>query len=133
MWLRKVLCAAAMFLPLVLGPVAASAQGRGLERASEASAKAAAGANGKTITELPSGIAKVFSNLPLPPGLARRFTPPPPPSPPAPPPLPPPPPEPEPEPQPEPEPPVCDTQIVYIGGIPYMRDCNGNLTPLFGG
>lgn len=131
MWLRETLWAAAIIFALVLNPVVASAQARGLERAAAASAGSAAGTNGKAITELPRGIAKVFANLPLPPGLARRVTAPPPP--PAPDPEPDPPPAPDPDPDPQPEPPVCDTRIVYIGGMPYVEDCNGNRTPLFGG
>ena len=82
MWLRKILIAAAVVAPLALSPMDVFAQGRGAERSAAAHSQAAAVENGThqlggpTITELPAGIERVFAGRDLPPGLARRYSPP---------------------------------------------------------
>jgi hypothetical protein len=117
MWLRKILIAAAVALPLALNPVHASAQGRGPELAATPDA-------GRTITELNAGLTrKVDGGGALPPGIARRYAPPVT-TPPAP--------EPEPEvqPEPEPEPEPCASMLRMIGFQLFLEDCHGNLTPV---
>jgi hypothetical protein len=133
MLLRKLLLAAAIVAPLASMPSAVSAQEHGRDRANVAGARAEehhawdhGRAKGRR-NELPKGIARGAGGSTLPPGIRRtRHTEPDV--------------QPEPEVQPEPdvqpdpppEPPtVCDTTLVYVGGLPYLQDCNGNQTPLF--
>lgn len=141
--LRNIVFAAAFAAPLMWSSAPISAQQRGLDRAATATAKAesvAGWTNGNSVergpSEMPKGIVRRFvdglTNV-LPPGIRRMFPQPEPEPEPQPEPEPEPQPEPEPEPQPEPEPEPCLTTLVYVNGVPMLQDCNGNLTPLFGG
>ena len=121
MLLRRVLLAAVVVAPLVWTPAPVSAQ-QGLDRAAAATAQADAVAGwtknraAKRPTDLPRGIAKRFEGQTLPPGISRTF----------------PVHEAAPEAKPEPEPDECVTELVFVNGLPMLRDCDGNLTPLFG-
>ncbi len=137
--LRNIVLAAAVAAPLMWSSTPISAQQRGLERAATATAQAesvAGWTNGNGVergpSEMPKGIVRRFvdglTNV-LPPGIRRMF----PETAPTPEPEPEPEPQPEPEPEPQPEPEPCMTTLVYVNGVPMLRDCNGNLTPLFGG
>jgi len=127
MLLRRVLLAAVVVAPLVWTPAPVSAQ-QGLDRAAAATAQADAVAGwtknraAKRPTDLPRGIAKRFEGQTLPPGISRTF-----PvheaAPEA---------QPEPKPEPDPEPDEGVTELVFVNGLPMLRDCDGNLTPLFG-
>ena len=134
MLLRKLLLAAALVAPLASMPGAVSAQEHGRDRANVASHHADevhgwthGHANGRH-NNLPPGIARQGGDWTLPPGIRRTR------------------PQPEPDVQPEPQSnpdnggdtgtgtdtgTTCDTTLVYVGGLPMLQDCNGNLTPLF--
>ena len=123
MLLRRALLVAVVVAPLAWTPAPVSAQ-QGLDRAAVATAQADAVAGWtknratRRPTELPRGVAKVFAGQTLPPGISRRF-----PVPQA---------APEPEPEPQPEPDECVTELVFVNGLPMLRDCDGNLSPLLG-
>ena len=119
MRLRKILVPAAALAALAMIPASISAQSRGSERSQEARAESGQPAHaGSSITQLPRGIAQVFGPGELPEGIAKRYTPPAPPS------------TPDPEPPAEPPTEECSSTVVFVGGLPFIQDCNGNLTPL---
>ena len=119
MLLRRVLLAAVVVAPLAWTSAPVSAQ-QGLDRAAAATAQADAVAGwtknraAKRPTELPLGVAKRFEGQTLPPGISRTF------------------PVPEAAPEAQPEPDECVTELVFVNGLPMLRDCVGNLSPLLG-
>jgi len=79
MLLRTILLAAFLAAPLAALPSSVSAQEKGLEKAAAVSAKGdvapgvAKNAAAKRPMALPAGVAKVFGDGPLPPGMSRAF------------------------------------------------------------
>ena len=126
MWLRKILLAAAVAVPLAWSPAPLDAQ-QGLDRAETATAQAdeVAGWTHKKAPKaekgLPPGIAaRHEAGETLPPGIRRTrdvpeadVQP-----------------EPEVEPDPEPQPEPCSDTLVFDGVQWWVEDCNGNRTPL---
>jgi hypothetical protein len=127
MSLRKILIAAAVAAPLSWMPAHVAAQDSGLDQAvstqGAAQAESVAGWTHKKTPkdekDLPEGVAVRFADQTLPPGMTRTrpststsTTS-----------------EAEPEPEPTNED-TCSQTVVFIGGLFYVQDCNGNLTPL---
>ena len=118
MLLRNVLIAAAVVAPLVGSPASVSAQDRGRDEATNASAHAdaapglAKNSASKRQKDLPPGMAKRRNAETLPPGIRRtRRAPDPEPQPEA---------QPEPQPEPDTQPSAegCIGGILYVGGMP---------------
>ena len=116
MLLRTALLAAIVAAPMALTPATASAQERGIDRATTVSANAPAHAHGlknRVGKGIPKGVARVFTGGNLPPGIARTrdaasSLPPEVETPPVPP---------DEDPQPEPAG-GCTGGIIVVGGIP---------------
>lgn len=128
MLIRTMVLAAFAITPLISSPVSVSAQEQALDRATTSTAQAQSVAgweNNRAAnqpTGLPAGIARVFGDGTLPPGISWMRSAP----------------EPEAEPPAPDEDPVeddveqCETEpeLVVVNGQLMEKDCNGNLTPV---